>query len=143
MKKPNFVPLVLIVVLTSLLAIPSAIGTFVLFDKNSGGASFDNATTNQLIVVSLAGFALLFGYYATALTKKFSAVFWICSFLYNLVLGVVYVYFLAMSVSDVLKYSNFPEILFPFLFTSWIWFVAAASLYYARCARQSKTQKMP
>lgn len=144
--EPKRLPLTLILIGTTLLAIPAAFGTIALFDTSSPGASGD-FPVNILLWVSISGFVLFAGYILTAVFRRHNSIFWLCSLIYNLGLSCCYIYFFiaeAASTSDPLNQSLFnfwenPLLLLPL----WTIFVAAASGYYFKFAMLPKKPELP
>lgn len=144
-------PLVLILIGTTILAIPAAYGTFALFDGSPGAGAnsifVKDWLGKLLFFVSVSGFALFAGYILTAIFRRHSRIFWLCSALYNFGLSCCYGYFIFGGIIssfvlsggiDVDGLKN-PVILMPL----WTSFVAASSVYYFRIAASTKISELP
>jgi hypothetical protein len=144
--EPKRLPLTIILIGTTLLAIPAAFGTIALFDTSSPGTSKD-VPVNILFWVSISGFVLFSGYILTAVFRQYSCIFWLCSLIYNLGLSCCYIYFFiaeAASTSVPVNQSLFnfwrnPLLVLPL----WTIFVAAASGYYLKFALLPKKSNLP
>lgn len=128
---PNNLPLVLILIGTILLAFPAAFGTIALFDTSSFGVGINELPGQILFCISIGGFGLLAGYIMTAIFRRHSGIFWLCSMLYNFGLSCCYFYLLVFTQNDSLTESaevvwSSPYILIPL----WTIFVIIASGYY-------------
>lgn len=134
--KSNAAPLIVILVGTTLLAIPSSFVTFLLFIDPGGSPRFLNESmSSYLIALSLTGFGLYFGYILTAFSGRHNFWFWTISALYNLVI--------ASCSSVALLSTMFTErffisesTLFWLVFTGYLFFVTWASIQYAKGARR-------
>lgn len=135
---PKKLPLILILIGTTILAFPAAVGTIALFDEFSPGVGTMNSSGQILFCISVGGFLLFAGYILTALLRRHNCVFWFCSMLYNFGLSGCYVYLFVTVLPD--SNINLSEILFddlinPYLLVPlWTIFVTIASGYYFRFA---------
>ena len=133
-NQPTLIPLILIVIGTTLLAIPSSYGTLLLlidqlsFQHGIGSV----AKSPEYLACSAAsvfGFLLLFGYYWTLFTKRHFVLFWAASAVFNLMIALIVLIF---AFEPLLSIELQPLFLFPV----WVLFVAASSIYYALTARR-------
>jgi hypothetical protein len=130
-KQPNNIPLILILIGTTFLAFPAALGTFALFDTSGSGIHVSETPGLALFGISIAGFLLYAGYILTSLCRRHSSLFWFFSMLYNLALSGVYWYlifleFLANPKGLVMNATESTVLLVPL----WTSFVTIASGYY-------------
>jgi len=138
--KPNFLPLVFIIIGSCLLALPGIYGAFFLFVfafEDSGRLSL----SLLLPLPPLIGFSLLFGYIWTVVTKRLIGWLWSISFFFNLIISIIsglgiFYYFMETS-----QFDGYP-ILF-ILFTGWTIFVSVASAYYFRLSRAAGKVSLP
>ena len=145
--EPRKYPLILILIGTTILAIPAALGTLVLFDDSSFGGSPKGAGGELLIYISIAGFVLFAGYILTAIFKKHSSLLWLGSTLYNLAVSFGYFYL----GYELFKTDNAPilthlKIILTsgmWLLPSWTIFVTIASGYYLKHALLPKKTILP
>ena len=86
--QPRLLPLVFIVIGSSLLAIPGAYGAIFLFIIAAEGFS-KNILSPALPLPALIGFALLFGYVWTIIRKRFIGWFWIASLIFNAIITAI------------------------------------------------------
>lgn len=139
---PKKLPLILILIGTTILAFPAAFGTVALFDTSPSYIGVKELPGQILFCISVGGFLLFAGYILTAIFRRHSSIFWFCSMLYNFGLSGCYIYLYV----TVLPYSNISlsEILFddlvnPYLLVPlWTIFVTIASGYYFRFAIRPK-----
>lgn len=143
---PKKTPLILILIGTTLLAIPAAFGTLALFDTSSVGIGVDEPSGQILFCISLSGFALHAGYILTTVFKRHNAVFWLCSAIYNFGLSCCYQYFFLAELNSSLIFGAadiFSVWLNPaFLISLWTIFVTIASGYYFNFAVRRKNQDL-
>ena len=133
--QPRKFPLILILIGTTLLAIPAALGTFALFDTSSSNG-INHSDAPFLLWISLAGFFLYASYILMAIFRRHFAVVWFFSTLYNLGLSCVYLYGAAWI------YVESKMSIFAFLYAAlssgigllplWTIFVTIASGYYLK-----------
>ena len=146
LNMPRKFPLILILIGTTLLAIPAALGTFALFDTStSSGISHKDAPF--LLWISFAGFFLYASYILMAIFRRHFAVLWFLSMLYNFGLSCVYLYGAAWFYVDS-KMSIF-AFFYAVLSTGigllplWTIFVTAASGYYLKHSLLPKKTILP
>ena len=141
-------PLIIILIGTSLLAIPAALGTFALFDTSSPASiNVENFLGTALFTISICGFFLFAGYIFTAIFRQHNRIFWLCSAIYNFCISAFYVvafiYGLSLydnfSPGDILVFISNPIVLLPF----WTIFVTISSFYYFKFARSSVKSDLP
>lgn len=137
--KPNLIPLFFIVAGSCLLALPGAYGAMFLFIFAAEG--IDNPLLLLLPLPPVAGFALLFGYIWTLLTKRFVGWLWSISFLFNLIITIISL--LAMTYVFMAGPKHDTSPIFFFLFAGWTTFVTVASAYYFRLSRAEKKISLP
>ncbi len=140
---PKNLPLILILIGTTLLAIPAAIGTIALLDTSSSSfAGVKDLPGQILFCISVGGFGLYAGYILTAIFRRHSSVFWFCSMLYNFGLscGYIYIFFAELKTSPARAAETiFNALSNPyFLILFWTIFVTIASGYYFRFAVRPK-----
>lgn len=146
LTEPKRLPLTIILIGTTLLAIPAAFGTFALFDT-SLHAPGDNVWISILFWVSISGFVLFAGYILTAVFRRYNSIFWLYSLIYNLGLSCCYIYFFIAAASSTSLASS--QSLFNFwenpllLLPLWTIFVAAASGYYFKFSLLLKKSDLP
>src|SRR5215212_9170888 len=87
-SKPNLLPLIFIIIGSCLLALPGAYGAFFLF-MFAGEGGKENPLYLLIPLPAVIGFALLFGYIWTVVTRRFVAWLWAISFLFNLIVSLV------------------------------------------------------
>jgi hypothetical protein len=141
--QPNTVPLILMIIGTCLLAIPSALGTWVLLlDDSSGNPGVRGNERMFLLILSLAGFGLLLGYFLTLIFRRYIFIFWLCSGLYNLALTCLSGYFVAIEVLPEI-HGHYADLLWFLLFIGWLFFMTLASGYYTLRTISPRAQKLP
>ncbi|MDQ2746073.1 MAG: hypothetical protein M3T96_02295 [Acidobacteriota bacterium] len=143
---PKRLPLTILLIGTSLLAIPGIGMTLmlivVLFDS-----ARDRLTLAMMLFAPIAGFALLFGYIRAFKSKEYNPVFWLLSTLYNLTIsGFILYLLLSESISssgemDQILKNVWGNPLYPFLL--WTMFVTIASGYYCKFAYANKKYVVP
>lgn len=151
--KPRKFPLILILIGTTILAIPAAFGTAVLLDFSAtNSVNVEDASGKFLFCLSLAGFALFAGYILTAIFRRHNCVFWLCSGLYNFALLGCYSYFLLAEAQlspdffgkALLGVLENPLSFFSFLLLPlWLIFVTVSSAYYFKFALRAKKIELP
>lgn len=151
--KPRKFPLILILIGTTILAVPAAFGTFVLLDQSrTTSLNIADSSGKTLFCISIVGFALFAGYILTAIFRRHSRVFWLCSALYNFALLSCYLYFLLAEaqISPVFFGKAIRGILenpvsfFSFLLLPvWLIFVTVSSIYYFNFSRRSIKSVLP
>jgi hypothetical protein len=134
-SKPNLLPMIFIIIGSCLLALPGAYGAFFLFIFAGEGLN-GNPLYLLIPLPAIIGFALLFGYIWTAVTKRFVAWLWAISFLFNLIVSLVSGLAMFYYFTEERVFAGYP-ILF-ILFTGWTIFVTVASGYYFGKARAVK-----
>ena len=133
-NQPNNTSLILILIGTTILAIPALPGTFALLDTSSSyGINLNDFSGKILFLISISGFLLFAGYILTAIFRWHSRIFWSFSMLYNLALSSCYWYLIFTTFSGSLKNFNgdLSEGLF-LLVPIWTVFVTVASGYYLK-----------
>lgn len=140
-------PLIIILIGTSLLAIPAALGTFALIEDSSTGLYAENFLGNALFLISICGFILFAGYILTAIFQKHSKIFWLCSAVYNFCISAFYGFFIIFVMSDSANLS-LREVAFSilnpiFLLSFWTIFVTISSFYYFKFALRTPKTKLP
>jgi hypothetical protein len=130
--KPRLFPLVLILIGTTILALPAAYGTFILL-ADTFSSSRSNWSLNFLILIPLAGFMLFAGYILTAIRQNHKVILWLGSMLYNLGLSGAYAYFI---------FGDGNLSIFAFL-PVWTLFVAGVSAYYLKHSLRPKQIILP
>jgi hypothetical protein len=132
---PRKIHLILILIGTSLLALPAALGTFALLDTSASGLSANEPIGKYLLAISIAGFAIFSGYILTAIFNRYNPVLWLLSLLYNGALSLCYLGFIGWALVE----SMFaPEGIITFLFSGswllpmWTIYVTIASGYYLK-----------
>ncbi len=137
-SQPRKLFLVLILIGTSILAIPAAIGTFALFDNSPMSANIKEYPRTFLLCLSIGGFLLFTGYILTAIFRRYYSIFWLISMIYNVGLSCCYIFlFLAdAEISPASIYDAFYDAVAKMyiLFPAWTMFVAVASGYYFKFA---------
>ncbi len=137
-SRPRKLFLVLILIGTSILAVPGAFGTAALFDTSPIGVSVRDYPGKFLLCLSISGFLLFAGYILTAIFRHYYSVFWLFSMMYNVGLSCCCVYFLLgdVQVSPTSLYDAFYDatVNLYFLFPAWTMFVAVGSGYYFKFA---------
>jgi hypothetical protein len=138
--QPNRIPLILILIGTTILAIPGAFGTYILAGASPGdGFIFDNVIVKVLLTVAIAGFVLFAGYIQSAVSRSYNSTFWLCSMIYNLGLSVVYWAFLFYALfSSPQSFLDDAKSSLILLVPAWTVFVTGASGYYYRFALSVK-----
>lgn len=137
-KEISLLPLIFIIIGSSLLALPGIYGSiFLVYFAFEGLKSF-NFLTLLLPVPALVGFALLFGYYHAIFRKKFVFAFWLSSAIYNFILAALSFFGCVYLFSD--KTIEIYWSLFYFTFPIWTSFVAISSVYYLK--RSDKQNKI-
>ena len=142
MKNLEFQPrklfLFLILIGTSIVAVPAAFGTVVLFDGSPSSIGVKDSFGKFLFCLSISGFALFAGYILTAIFKRYYSIFWLFSMIYNIGLTICYI---CLFLSDVkITPASIYDVLYEsvinmyILFPVWTIFVAAASGYYFKFA---------
>ncbi|HEX8738079.1 MAG TPA: hypothetical protein VF721_22285 [Pyrinomonadaceae bacterium] len=139
-SQPRLLPLILIIVGSLLLALPGAYGAFFLFFFAAEGGK-ENPLYLLIPLPAVIGFALLFGYIWTAITKRFVAWLWAISFLFNLIVSVTSGLAMFYYLTETRHIAGY-EILFV-LFIVWTIFVTAASGYYFGKARAVNKANLP
>jgi hypothetical protein len=129
---PRKFPLIIILIGTTLLAIPATYGTFALFDTSANGVNVKEFFGKVLLVISIGGFALFAGYILTAIFRRHSKIFWLCSALYNFGLSCCYVYIFLGEFSGVSDFSVANLINLYWLLPLWTIFVTFSSVYYLK-----------
>lgn len=139
-NQPNLVPLVLILTVSLILAVPGGLGGIFLFVAAIDALNKpfkSNGDTNLLALLLplpvIIGFLLLGGYIWTAVKRRFVKWFWLISAGFNLVIFLLSGGFLLK-----MTYENFnptdtndyPKLIF-LLFPLWTLFVTIASVKYA------------
>jgi len=152
--QPKKLPIILILIGTTILAFPAAYGTFALFDTSSsltgggGNSIFAKDSFGKLLFfVSAAGFALFAGYILTAIFRRHSRIFWFFSTVYNFILSGCYLYFLlaeffykaTVNFNIIFEIMTNPVLLLPL----WTIFVTVSSAYYFRFCFSSKKSVLP
>lgn len=99
--------------------------------------------TIVLILISVFGFILFFGYIWTVLKRQYSVIFWACSTLYNLFLAVSYFYLFSYTYQSQTILSLSPGNFYTLLLLLWTIFMSAVSFYYCFFALKLKTNKLP
>ncbi len=139
---PKNLPLILILIGTTILAFPAAFGTIALFDTSPSGINVEDSSGQILFCISVGGFGLYAGYILTAIFRRHSSVFWFCSMLYNFGLscGYIYIFFAELKTSPARAAETiFNALSNPyFLILFWTIFVTIASGYYFRFAVRPK-----
>ena len=133
--KPKKYPLNIILIGTTILAVPAAFGTFALLDNSSSGTP-DGYIAEILLLTSIIGFLLFAGYILTAIFQKHTSILWFCSTLYNLALCCAYaaIFFGLYTQSGI----SFPIFCYnvltsgSWLLPAWTTFVTGASAYYLK-----------
>jgi hypothetical protein len=141
--QPNIVPLILMIMGTCLLAIPSTMGTLaLLFDGSSSSPGVRGNGRMFLLILSLAGFGLLLGYFLTLIFRRYIFIFWLCSGLYNLALSCLSGYIVAVEILPRIHglYSDLPWLL---LFIGWLFFMTISSGYYTLRTISPRVRKLP
>jgi hypothetical protein len=132
---PRKLHLILILIGTSLLAIPAALGTFALFDTTATGLNANDPIGKYLLAISVTGFVLFSGYILTAVFNHYNPVLWLLSLLYNGALSLCYLGFVGWAL---LECMFAPEGIFAFLNSGswllpmWTIYVTLASGYYLK-----------
>jgi hypothetical protein len=137
--KPNLIPLFFIVAGSCLLALPGAYGAMFLLVFTAEG--IDNPLMLLLPLPPVIGFALLFGYIWTLVTKRFVGWLWSVSFLFNLIITITSLLAMSYVFMGGLEHHTFPIIFF--LFAGWTTFMTAASAYYFCVSRAVKKISLP
>ncbi len=139
-NQPNNIPLIVLLIGTTILAIPAVFGTFALLETSSGpGISLNDFPGKILFLISIGGFLLFAGYILTACFRRHSSIFWFFSMFYNFALGGCYWYLIFKSLLDSPKNFNvdiFGIILL--LVPLWTVFVSISSAYYFKFALFNK-----
>lgn len=141
--KPSLIPLVLMIIGSSLLAVPAVMLILAFFDL-SNLKEFEKSATNVVLIICLCGFALLFGYIFTVFTRRFGLIFWSFSTLYNL--GLTVIYTLGFFGSSLVALHRNPDpnaTIYYVLFLGWMFFMTAGSGYYAYRAYLHKSLTLP
>lgn len=137
-SQPRKLFLVLILIGTSIFAVPAAFGTVALFDNSPGGVGVEDSSGMFLLCLSISGFLLFAGYILTAIFRRYYSVFWLFSMIYNIGLSCCYVYFFLgdVQVSPGSIYDAFYDSVVNLyvLFPVWTMFVAVGSGYYFKFA---------
>jgi hypothetical protein len=145
--KPKKYPLIIILIGTSILAVPAALGTFALFDNSTFGASNNNLSWT-LILISVTGFLLFAGYILTAIFNRHYSLLWFCSFLYNLGLSGCYIFYMFWAYAQS-PFMSLPKSFYHtltsgvWLLPAWTLFVTAASFYYLKHSLFPKKIDLP
>lgn len=142
LSKPNIVPLIVMTIGTTLMAVPGLIGTLMLIDTNTGAAPRENFA-NVLLAISLAGFVLYFGYILTLIFRRYNFLFWLFSALYNAGLTAAYLYFIGIAANNASSYPDLTGVVMVLLFMAWMVFMTGSSGYYAFRAIRPKSIKLP
>ncbi len=139
---PKKLPLILILIGTTILAFPAAIGTVALFDTSSTFTGVKDLSGQILFCISVGGFGLFAGYILTAIFQRHSSIFWFCSMFYNFGLSCCYIYIFLTELTA--SPARLNETIFNawrnpfFLILLWTIFVTIASGYYFRFAIRPK-----
>jgi FtsH-binding integral membrane protein len=97
---PRKLHLILILIGTSILAIPAALGTYALLDMSSNSQwDADKSLSKALVAISILGFALFSGYILTAIFNRYNPALWLSSMIYNAALSLCYLGFIGSSVA--------------------------------------------
>jgi hypothetical protein len=137
--QPNLLPLILITIGSTLLAVPGAFGSMFLFMFAAEGVKSANPASLLIPLPAVIGFGLLFGYYWTLVKKRHIGWFWMVSLIFNGLISKLCL----LGVAYALYESGFKspgESLFA-LFPLWTLFVAFASGYYFK-HRDGATSKI-
>lgn len=137
--KPNLIPLLFIIVGSCLLALPGLYGSMFLFMFTAD--AIDNPLLLLLPLPPVVGFALLFGYFWTIVTKRFIGWLWSVSFLFNLLITLIGFAGFFLYLMDAPGVENPAEFLI--LFPLWTTFVTVASGYYFRLSRAANKVSLP
>ena len=139
-SKPNPIPLLFIIAGSCLLALPGIYGAFFLFMfASEGGPS--NPLALLLPLPPVIGFALLFGYIWTAVTKRFVGWLWAVSFFFNLIASVASFSGMAYYSMETTKIDAYAGLFI--LFPIWTLFVTIASAYYFFQSRAANKTDLP
>ena len=132
---PKRLPLIIILIGTTLLAFPAAFGTLALFESSSSsGPGMNDWAGQTLFCISVGGFGLFAGYILTAIFNRHYSIFWLSSTLYNFGLSCCYGYSLLAELTG--SPIHLIDNLFNawknpvFLILFWTIFVTIASGYY-------------
>lgn len=141
---PKTYPLIIILIGTSILAVPAAVGTYALVADSSFGTPKD-AFGSWLFWISVMGFLLFAGYILTAVFKKHTALLWLPSLLYNFALSCAYVYMFLQGFGGMPLYALFYSALTSgaVLLPLWTIYVTGASFYYLRHSFGNGTKILP
>lgn len=149
MKTPKTAPLVVILIVTSLLGLAMIFPTVLLLNTitENWQKPSEWLFTAAMVSLPIIGFALLFGYFVAVFLKRHSAIFWICSSLFNFALSGLCFYslfHLFTSFRNTHYYTSELQLSACIgLFMIWTLFVALTSLYYARFASVLGFRKLP
>lgn len=138
-SKPNLIPLMFIIAGSCLLALPGIYGSMFLFMFTAEG--IDNPLMLLLPLPPVIGFALLFGYFWTLVTKRFVGWLWSVSFLFNLIITIIGFAGFFLYLTDVPDVDRGVKLLI--LFPLWTTFVTVASGYYFRLSRAVNKVSLP
>jgi len=139
-SKPNLLPLIFIIIGSCLLALPGAYGAFFLF-MFAGEGGKENPLYLLIPLPAVIGFALLFGYIWTAVTRRFVAWLWAISFLFNLIVSGISGLAMFYYLTETRNIEGYEILLV--LFAVWTIFVTAASGYYFGKARAANKANLP
>lgn len=143
-KQPSSLPLIIILIGTTILAVPAIIINYLFIEAaNSKSSDAGNALTAALLCVTVFGFILFAGYILTAVFRRHNPVLWFFSMIFNLILCACYS--LALSGSGEGLSPKFagasPETLISVL-PFWTFFVMLASGYYLFFGRFDKKSEL-
>ncbi len=128
---PNKIPLIVITIVSTLLAIPGGYGSIFLLDIGFDFAKDFSIFGLLVVLPPIIGFSLLYGYYWTLFHQRITKWFWIVSFLFNLMITISSIIFL-VSISDK-KITPIGSLIFLFpLWTAFVVYVSYCFIYHER-----------
>lgn len=142
-NQPRKIFLTLILIGTTLLAIPTAIGLYFLHNETSGlKLKTEDSARLLLLLIPVGGFLLYAGYILTAVFRRHNSIFWCLSMVYNLLLSCAYWFVLVFGDGGSLPKSGLslfenPILLLP-IWTSFVTYASAYYCFYPLSDKQSK-----
>lgn len=147
---PKKLHLILILIGTTILAAPAALGTFALLDP-TGGSQIDteHILARSLLAISITGFVLFAGYILTAIFRHYNPVLWLLSLLYNGALSLCYLGFIGWGLVAMVADGLSMHAVYGFLTSgawllpTWTIYVTYASGYYLKHSLRPNKNILP
>ena len=142
-NQPRKIFLTLILIGTTILAIPVATGLLFLYNETLDlNLKSENSAWLLLLLIPITGFLLYAGYILTAVFRRHNSIFWCLSMVFNFLLSAVYWFALVFGDGRSLPKPGFslfenPLLLLP-IWTSFVTYASAYYCFYPLSDKQSK-----